>query len=146
MKRKYTKKSKKHFRKKSRKHFRKNKMKKTTKKFRKTGEGGSLKKASRARVEDVQKIYFYNTKGQNVRLYSYNKNNNGEFTDKEVPKRKETMEKTWFSTDGEFITHKHHRDLDKGDTLIEIREAGGRFTGNYFIPIDDIEYVGSNYD
>ena len=49
MKRKYTKKSRKHFRKKSRKHFRKNKMKKTTKKFRKMKGGGLFGKTKNAK-------------------------------------------------------------------------------------------------
>ena len=90
MKRKYTKKSRKHFRKKSRKHFRKNKMKKTTKKFRKMKARGFPQVFSsarlfpqvfssarlfprRAQVANVRQYYTYKTTQPNVQLYSYRK-------------------------------------------------------------------------
>jgi len=179
MKRKYTKKSRKHFRKKSRKYIRKNKMKKTTKKFRKMkgGVGGFPRAQVRARVANVPQHYIYKTtRVADVRLYSYHKKRNDEdntefflkqtegsnqvmvkgiknddgnlifiHNDTEVPKTEETMELVGIGINGEFRTYQDKEHLDKDDTLIEIRQPGGRLAGNIFIPINVIEYVGSNY-
>ena len=180
MKRKYTKKSRKHFRKKSRKYIRKNKMKKTTKKFRKMKGGvvGFPRAQVRARVADVRKHYIYKTTQPNVPLYSYRrspkdnakffllkqtegsnqvmvegiKNDDGNLkfihNGTEVPKTEETMAETGSRLDADFFfgTYQNKDHLDNDDTLIEIRQPGGRLAGNHFIPINVIEYVESNYD